>query len=67
MVIAAEGLLRRHEELDEDAIRHGLAGNLCRCTGYAKIVAAVLETAERRRTAMVDGSPDPRDPERETF
>ena len=34
--------------LDETAIREGLAGNLCRCTGYAGIVAAVLSEAQRR-------------------
>ena len=48
MVVAAEGLLRRGRDLDEDAVRAGLDGNLCRCTGYYKIIAAVLDTAEQR-------------------
>jgi len=30
-------------------VREGLAGNLCRCTGYGRIVQAVLETSEERR------------------
>jgi len=50
MVVAAEGLLREREDLDEEAVREGLSGNLCRCTGYQRIVTAVLDTAERRRT-----------------
>ena len=52
MVVAAEGLLRRSAELevelDEPGVRAGLEGNLCRCTGYPKIVAAVVDTAQRR-------------------
>lgn len=41
MILAAEHLLRRHPQPSLDEIREGLAGNLCRCTGYARIVAAV--------------------------
>lgn len=44
MIMAAEGLLRRHPDPDRETIRTALAGNLCRCTGYVKIVDAV-ETA----------------------
>jgi xanthine dehydrogenase iron-sulfur cluster and FAD-binding subunit A len=40
MVLAGKALLDRHAEPDLEAIRQGLAGNLCRCTGYAKIFAA---------------------------
>ncbi|MEM9464407.1 MAG: (2Fe-2S)-binding protein [Actinomycetota bacterium] len=45
MIISAHALLERDPEPDLDAVRIGLSGNLCRCTGYAKILAAVEETA----------------------
>ncbi len=41
MVMSAIDLLRRHPDADESTIRHGLDGNLCRCTGYENIVKAV--------------------------
>ena len=37
----AEALLRREPRPDRDAIAHALAGNLCRCTGYAAIIEAI--------------------------
>jgi len=45
MLVAAHALLEREADPDEDAIRGALSGNLCRCTGYVKIVAAVLAAA----------------------
>ena len=48
MVVAAEQLLRDGVEPSEAAIREGLAGNLCRCTGYSKIIEAVLSVARTR-------------------
>jgi len=47
MVMAGKALLDRHPAPDLDAIRSGLAGNLCRCTGYTKIFAAVARAAGR--------------------
>jgi aerobic-type carbon monoxide dehydrogenase small subunit (CoxS/CutS family) len=41
MIVAAEGLLRENPAPSEAEIRHALAGNLCRCTGFQTIVAAV--------------------------
>ena len=41
-LVAAKALLEREPAADEHRIRHWLAGNLCRCTGYDKIVRAVL-------------------------
>ncbi|MBS0327698.1 MAG: 2Fe-2S iron-sulfur cluster binding domain-containing protein [Proteobacteria bacterium] len=41
MIMSAEALLRRDRAPTEDAIRAALAGNLCRCTGYVKIVESV--------------------------
>jgi 4-hydroxybenzoyl-CoA reductase subunit gamma len=46
MVMAAEALLRRTPRPDEAAIRAALAGNLCRCTGYVKIIEAVEAAME---------------------
>lgn len=51
MLMSSEALLRRNGAPDEVEIREALAGNLCRCTGYTKIVDAVLETAEKRQAA----------------
>ena len=45
LVVAAADLLRRRPDPSEDEIREALSGNLCRCTGYQKIVDAVLEAA----------------------
>ena len=42
MVMAAVSLLEKNPNPDEAAIRHGLAGNLCRCTGYMKIFESVV-------------------------
>ncbi|HEX8494594.1 MAG TPA: (2Fe-2S)-binding protein [Pyrinomonadaceae bacterium] len=51
MVIAAVNLLERVPEPDEAQIRNGLAGNLCRCTGYMKIFEAVVEACRSKRSA----------------
>ena len=45
MVMAAEGLLRRTPHPDEGEIRAALGGNICRCTGYVKIIEAVQDAA----------------------
>ncbi len=46
MILAAVQLLQRNPKPDLDQVREGLAGNLCRCTGYTKIFEAVLRAAE---------------------
>ena len=46
MVVAARALLKRNPRPTVDAIRHGLSGNICRCTGYVKIVNAVRAASE---------------------
>ena len=45
MIMAAEALLRRHPEPTEAQVREALAGNLCRCTGYVKIIESVQAAA----------------------
>ena len=49
MLVASDALLRRNSRPSEEEVRFWLAGNLCRCTGYDKIVRAVLETAADMR------------------
>ena len=48
-LIAAKALLDRNPDPTETEVRYWLAGNLCRCTGYDKIVRAVLDTAAEIR------------------
>jgi len=45
MIMAAADLLARDAEPTDDAIRHAIEGNICRCTGYHNIVAAIREAA----------------------
>ena len=47
LVVAADDLLRRRPRPSDPEIREALAGNLCRCTGYEKILDAVRLAAER--------------------
>ena len=52
MLVASDALLKRNPDPSEEEVRFWLAGNLCRCTGYDKIVRAVLDAAaEMRETA----------------
>jgi carbon-monoxide dehydrogenase small subunit len=48
-LVAAKALLDRNPDPSETEVRYWLAGNLCRCTGYDKIVRAVLDTAAEMR------------------
>ena len=49
MILTACNLLERNPNPTEEEIRHGLEGNLCRCTGYQNIVAAIREAGKRMR------------------
>ena len=52
ILIAAKALLAKNPDPDEEEIRYWLAGNLCRCTGYDKIIRAIQDAAkEMRETA----------------
>ena len=50
MIMASYDLLSKNPNPTEQEIRHGLAGNLCRCTGYHNIVKAVQHAAEKMRS-----------------
>lgn len=47
MIMSAIDLVKRHPKPSEDVIRHGLEGNICRCTGYHNIVKAVQAAAAK--------------------
>ena len=49
MVMTAMALVRDNPDPTEEQVRHGLEGNICRCTGYQNIVAAVLDGAKAMR------------------
>jgi aerobic carbon-monoxide dehydrogenase small subunit len=55
MVFAAHEILRTHPNPSPEEIRHGLEGNLCRCTGYQNIVRAVQAAAADPRMAQIGG------------
>ncbi len=64
LVVATHDLLERSPDADEATVREGLAGNLCRCTGYGRILDAVRTVQDRRAghgpgstTARPAGSP----------
>jgi carbon-monoxide dehydrogenase small subunit len=49
MVMSTLQLLAENADPTEEEIRHGIAGNLCRCTGYQLIVTSILEAAKSMR------------------
>jgi carbon-monoxide dehydrogenase small subunit len=55
-IVAAKALLDQEPNPTEERIRFWLAGNLCRCTGYDKIVRAVMDAATRVRAAGVSAN-----------
>lgn len=51
LIMSGVGLLRENQHPTEEDVRFALGGNLCRCTGYSKVVQAILQAAEAMRTA----------------
>ena len=58
-VMSVVGLLAQHPQPTHEQIEEGIAGNLCRCTGYASIRRAVKRAAELSRTAPLTPDPSP--------
>lgn len=54
MIVRAWRLLQENPNPSEDEVRFGIAGNLCRCTGYQNIVAAILAAAARLRDTKLE-------------
>ncbi|MFI5251318.1 MAG: molybdopterin-dependent oxidoreductase [Bacteroidota bacterium] len=63
MILTSKALIEEHQELTEEQLREGLSGNLCRCTGYTKIIDAVksvadeIPVAEKNPAMKIDGTP----------
>jgi carbon-monoxide dehydrogenase small subunit len=51
ILVASKALLEKNPDPTEEEVRYWLAGNLCRCTGYDKIIRAVMDAAEEMRGA----------------
>ena len=51
MIVRAWRLLEENPDPDEEAIRYGISGNLCRCTGYQNIVKAIRAAADEMNAA----------------
>jgi carbon-monoxide dehydrogenase small subunit len=52
MIVSAEAMLSDNPEPTEEDVRIALSGNLCRCTGYRKIIRAVMRAADERRGSL---------------
>ena len=57
MLMQASWLLAQNDDPNEDEIREGIAGNLCRCTGYVNIVKSIQQAAGEMRTAKNAAEP----------
>jgi carbon-monoxide dehydrogenase small subunit len=57
MIMQSAWLLEQNPDPTEDEIREGIAGNLCRCTGYVNIVKSIQQAADAMRTAEVPAEP----------
>jgi carbon-monoxide dehydrogenase small subunit len=51
LIMSGVGLLRENPNPTEEDVRYAIGGNLCRCTGYAKVVQAILHAADTMREA----------------
>ena len=51
MILTVSSILKNNPEADEAEIREGISGNICRCTGYEKIISSALQAAEQIKGA----------------
>jgi len=49
MILTAKALLEEHPDPTEEDVKFGIVGNLCRCTGYVKIIEAIKDVASRKK------------------
>jgi carbon-monoxide dehydrogenase small subunit len=54
MILSAKALLDKNPQPTEEEVREGISGNLCRCTGYVKIVEAILEASKQIKTSSIE-------------
>lgn len=59
LLVAAKALLDKNPDPTETDVRYWIAGNLCRCTGYDKIVRAILDAAQQMRTSGLSRGTQP--------
>jgi len=62
MIMAGYALLKRNPEPSEQEVKEAIAGNLCRCTGYVKIIEAILHAAGQMQALSCGGSVPPGSP-----
>jgi carbon-monoxide dehydrogenase small subunit len=58
MIMSAYGLLLQNKNPSEDEIKRAISGNLCRCTGYRNIVAAIKDASNRVSPQQTNGAED---------
>jgi carbon-monoxide dehydrogenase small subunit len=58
MLLTAVEIIERHPDPTAETVREELMGNLCRCTGYQKIVQSVLDAAKQMSSEESDARPD---------
>jgi carbon-monoxide dehydrogenase small subunit len=54
MIMSAKALLDKDPEADQEAVKHALAGNICRCTGYVQILESVAAAGRRMADPHTD-------------
>jgi aerobic-type carbon monoxide dehydrogenase small subunit (CoxS/CutS family) len=62
LLMTSHDLLSRNSKLDEDSVRKAISGNICRCTGYASIVQAILQAADAEEKGGGSNPEKPSDP-----
>jgi aerobic-type carbon monoxide dehydrogenase small subunit (CoxS/CutS family) len=61
LLMISYNLLSRNSRLDEDSVRNAISGNICRCTGYANIVQAIMQASDAQERGGSSDSGEPPD------